>query len=50
MYVITLHANGVAYKRTSIQMKRSIAFKVALSVAGAIITFVVGRILVGIFS
>ena len=50
MYVITLHANGVAYKRTSIQMKRSIAFKVALSVAGAIITFVVWRILVGIFS
>lgn len=50
MYVITLHANGIAYKRTSIQMKRSITFKIVLSVAGAVITFVVGRILVGIFS
>ena len=50
MFVITLHANGLAYKRTSQQMKRSIAFKIALSVAGAVVTFVVGRILVGIFS
>lgn len=50
MYVITLHTNGVAYKRINQQVKRSIAFKVVLSVAGAIITFVVGRILVGIFS
>jgi len=50
MYVITLHPNGVAYKRSSVQVRRSIAFKVGLSVAGAVITFVVGRILVSIFS
>ena len=50
MFVITLHANGFAYKRTSLQMKRSIAFKIGLSVAGAVITFVVGLILKGIFS
>lgn len=50
MYVITLHANGIAYKRTSLQMKRSIAFKIGLSVGGAIVTFVVGLILKGIFS
>ena len=50
MFVITLHPNGFAYKRTSQQMKRSIAFKVGLSVAGAVITFVVGLILRGIFS
>lgn len=49
-FVITLHANGFAYKRTSLQMKRSIAFKIGLSVAGAVITFVVGLILKGIFS
>ncbi len=50
MYVITLHANGLAYPRTRLQMRRDIAFKVGLSVAGAVITFVVGRILVAIFS
>ena len=50
MFVITLHANGFAYKRTAQQMKRSIAFKIGLSVAGAVVTFVVGLILKGIFS
>ncbi len=50
MYVITLHANGEAYKRTSLQMKRSVAFKIGLSVAGAVVTFVVGLILKEIFT
>ena len=50
MYVITLHDNGVAYKRTSQQVRRSVAFKVGLSVLGAVITFVVGLILRGTFS
>ncbi len=50
MYVITLHPNGIAYKRTALQMKRNLAFKVVVSVAGAVITFVVGLILRGIFS
>ncbi len=50
MYVITLHPNGVAYERTSQQMKRNIAFKVGLSVLGAVVTFVVGIVLKSIFS
>ena len=50
MYVITLHPNGIAYKRTAVQMRRNITFKVALSVAGAVITFVVGILLKIIFS
>lgn len=49
-YVITLHPNGIAYKRTALQMRRNIAFKVGISVAGAVITFVVGLILKLIFS
>ena len=45
MYVITLHPNGEAYKRTAVQMRRNITFKVVLSVAGAVITFVAGILL-----
>ena len=50
MYVITLHPNGEGYARERQQMRRSVAFKIGLSVAGAVITFVVGMILRGIFS
>lgn len=50
LFVITLHPNGFAYKRTSQQMKRNVAFKIGLSVAGAVVTFVVGLILKSIFS
>lgn len=50
MYVITLHANGEAYPRTRLQVRRSVAFKIGLSVAGAVVTFVVGLILKSIFS
>ena len=50
MYVITLHANGEAYDRTRLQVRRGIAFKIGLSVAGAVVTFVVGLILKSIFS
>lgn len=50
MYVITLHANGEAYDRTRLQVRRSVAFKIGLSVAGAVVTFVVGLILKSIFS
>ena len=50
MYVITLHPNGEAYKRTAVQMRRNITFKVVLSVAGAVITFVAGILLKMIFS
>ncbi len=50
MYVITLHRNGIAYRRSEQQIKRSIVFKVILSVMGAVVTFAVGRLLVGLFS
>ncbi len=50
MYVITLHPNGEAYDRTRLQTRRSVAFKIALSAAGAVVTFVVGVILKSIFS
>ena len=50
LYVITLHQNGIAYKRTALQMKRSVAFKVCLAVGSAVITFAVSMILRGIFS
>lgn len=49
MYVITLHANGLAYKRNGVQVKRSILFKIALSVGGAIFAFIAGIILKAIF-
>ena len=50
MYVITLHPNGEGYARERQQMRRSVAFKIGLSVAGAVVTFVVGLILRSIFS
>lgn len=50
MYVITLHDNGMAYERSRRQVRRSIAFKVGLSVLGAVVTFAVGMILRCIFS
>ena len=50
MYVISLHPNGEGYARERQQMRRSVAFNIGLSVAGAVVTFVVGLILRGIFS
>ena len=50
MYVITLHPNGVAYKRTAGGGGRNVTFKIVLSVAGAVVTFVVGILLKMIFS
>ena len=50
MYVITLHPNGEAFPRTQLQVRRSIAFKIGLSVGGAIVTFLVGLLLNSIFS
>ena len=50
MYVITLHPNGEAFPRTQLQVRRSIAFKIGLSVGGAIVTFLVGLLLDSIFS
>ncbi len=50
LYVITLHQNGIAYKRTAQQMRRNLTFKICLAIGSAVITFVVGLILRGIFS
>jgi hypothetical protein len=50
IYCITLHTKGFAYKRTSIQLKRTLYFRIGLTIAFAILSFVVGRILIGLFS
>ena len=49
MYVINLKENGYAYKRTSKQRQRDIAFRIVLAFIGAAATFVFGLILKGIF-
>ena len=50
MYVITLHPNGAAYPRARQQVRRGIAFRILLSAAGAVVTFLVGLLLKAIFS
>ena len=50
MYVITLHRSADAYRRGAQQMKRSAAFKIALSAAGAVVAFLVGLLLRAIFT
>lgn len=49
MYVISLRANGYAFKRCHTQMKRDMALKVSWAIVSAIIAFVVGLILKWIF-
>ncbi|MBQ7923950.1 MAG: hypothetical protein IJ329_01435 [Clostridia bacterium] len=49
MYVISLHANGYAYKRCSLQQKRDFAVKIGWAVASAVIAFLVGWLLKRIF-
>lgn len=49
MYVISLRANGYAYKRSSLQQKRNVAVKMLLAVASAIVAFLVGLLLRRIF-
>lgn len=50
VYVITLRPVGYAYRRESLQVRRNIAFKVALAAAGAVFSFLVGLLLRVIFS
>ncbi len=50
VYIITLHEKGTAFKREMAQVRRAIYFKVALTVGGAILAFILGRILVWIFA
>ena len=49
MYVISLRANGYAYKRCSLQEKRNIAVKMLWAVASAVVAFLVGLLLRRIF-
>ena len=49
MYVISLHAGGLAYKRNAVQQKRDIALKIIWAVGSAVIAFLVGLILKRIF-
>lgn len=49
MYVITLHNNGVAYKRSGVQEKRTMFYKIILSVLGAVFAFFMGVLLKAIF-
>ena len=49
MYVISLRANGYAFKRCFAQMKRDFAVKMLWAVASAVVAFLVGVVLKRIF-
>lgn len=49
MYVISLHAGGYAYKRDTMQQRRTVIVKVLWAVTSAVIAFAVGWILKHIF-
>ena len=49
MYVISLRANGYAYKRCALQERRKIAVKLLWAVTSAVVAFLVGVLLKRIF-
>lgn len=49
MYVISLRANGYAFKRGYVQMRRDALFKIFWAAASAIVAFAVGLLLKRIF-
>lgn len=49
MFVISLRANGYAFKRGFVQMKRDVAQKIFLAAVSAVVAFAVGIILKRIF-
>ncbi len=49
MYVISLRANGYAFKRSFAQMRRDAAVKIFWAVASAVVAFLVGVLLKRIF-
>lgn len=49
MYVISLRANGFAFKRYFAQMRRDAAMKIFWAVTSAVVAFLVGLILKRIF-
>lgn len=50
MYVITMRAEGFAYRRENRRIKRDIYFKIALATGGAVLSFLVGVLLRTFFS
>lgn len=50
MYVLSLRANGMAYRRENLQLKRSLVLKATLCVLGAVFSFFIGLILKSIFT
>lgn len=49
MYVISLRANGLAFKRYFAQMRRDAAMKIFWAITSAVVAFLVGLILKRIF-
>ncbi len=49
MYVISLRANGFAFKRSYAQMRRDVGAKIFWAVTSAVVAFLVGIILKRIF-
>ena len=49
MYVISLHANGYAYKRCALQRRRDLTLRLTWAVVSAVIAFAVGYLLKLIF-
>ncbi|MBQ8342597.1 MAG: hypothetical protein IJY21_00660 [Clostridia bacterium] len=49
MYVISLRANGYAFKRGYVQMRRNALFKIIWAAVSAVIAFTVGLLLKRIF-
>lgn len=49
MYVISMRANGFAFKRGNVQMKRNLALKLFWTITSAVVAFLVGVILKRLF-
>lgn len=49
MYVISLRANGIAYKRSALQQRRDLTLKLCWAITSAVIAFLVGCLLRRIF-
>ncbi|MBR7099637.1 MAG: hypothetical protein IKC91_00575 [Clostridia bacterium] len=50
VYVITLRANGYAYQRQNLFFKRNFYLKIAWTVGGAVLSFLIGLLLRSFFS
>ena len=48
-YVISMHANGYAYKRCNLQRKREVTMRFTWAIVSAVIAFLVGWVLKLIF-